>query len=213
MDEQAHPGDRRVERHRPCDGGRLRAPRGTRAAAGAQRRAAGGGRGGHPQGRRRGGELRHRSRRHGARVPPLAEPIIGEHGVPDVVVNNAGAGQWKPFVETSADEARAMMELPYCGGLRRHPRLPAGDAETRQRAGRFRHLAGVVHGVAECLGLYRRPLRPRAGWREALRAGSAAHGDRRDAGDARRWSPAPIGSTIPAAAASCRPGCRWRCPN
>lgn len=47
------------------------------------------------------------------RVPPLAEAIIGEHGVPDVLVNNAGAGQWKPFVETSADEARAMMDVPY----------------------------------------------------------------------------------------------------
>ena len=45
-------------------------------------------------------------------MPPLAETIIGEHGVPDVLVNNAGAGQWKPFVETSADEARAMMALP-----------------------------------------------------------------------------------------------------
>ncbi len=48
-----------------------------------------------------------------SRVPPLAETIIGEHGVPDILVNNAGAGQWKPFVETSADEARVMMELPY----------------------------------------------------------------------------------------------------
>ncbi len=46
------------------------------------------------------------------RLPPLAETIIGEHGVPDVVVNNAGGGQWKPFVETSANEARAMMALP-----------------------------------------------------------------------------------------------------
>ncbi len=48
-----------------------------------------------------------------SQVPPLAETIIGKHGVPDILVNNAGAGQWKPFVETSADEARVMMELPY----------------------------------------------------------------------------------------------------
>ncbi len=47
------------------------------------------------------------------RVAPRAETIIAGHGVPDVLVNNAGAGQWKPFVETSADEARSMMELPY----------------------------------------------------------------------------------------------------
>ena len=47
------------------------------------------------------------------RIPPLAEAIIGAHGVPDVLVNNAGGGQWKPFVETSTDEARGMMALPY----------------------------------------------------------------------------------------------------
>ena len=47
------------------------------------------------------------------RIAALAETIIGDHGVPDVLVNNAGAGRWKPFVETSADEARRMMELPY----------------------------------------------------------------------------------------------------
>ena len=45
-------------------------------------------------------------------VPRLAETIMGEHGVPDILVNSAGGGQWKPFVETSAAEARAMMELP-----------------------------------------------------------------------------------------------------
>ena len=48
-----------------------------------------------------------------AAVARLAASIAGEQGVPDVLVNNAGAGQWKPFVETSADEARAMIELPY----------------------------------------------------------------------------------------------------
>lgn len=47
------------------------------------------------------------------RTAQLAGTIIGDHGVPDVLVNNAGAGQWKPFVETSADEAGAMMAVPY----------------------------------------------------------------------------------------------------
>ncbi len=48
-----------------------------------------------------------------ALVDAVTEALIAEHGVPDVIVNNAGAGQWKPFVETSSDEALRMMELPY----------------------------------------------------------------------------------------------------
>jgi short-subunit dehydrogenase len=46
-------------------------------------------------------------------VATVAERIKAEHGVPDIVVNNAGAGRWLPAVETSPDEARQMIELPY----------------------------------------------------------------------------------------------------
>ena len=46
-------------------------------------------------------------------VRTTAERIKAEHGVPDVVINNAGSGRWLPFVETSLDEARQMIELPY----------------------------------------------------------------------------------------------------
>ena len=42
-----------------------------------------------------------------------AAAIISTHGVPDIVVNNAGAGRWLPLIETSAEEARQMIELPY----------------------------------------------------------------------------------------------------
>jgi uncharacterized protein len=43
----------------------------------------------------------------------VADAIRSAHGVPDIIVNNAGAGRWLPLVETSPDEARRMIELPY----------------------------------------------------------------------------------------------------
>jgi len=42
-----------------------------------------------------------------------AARIIAEQGSPDILINNAGAGRWLPLLETSADEAAAMMSLPY----------------------------------------------------------------------------------------------------
>lgn len=49
----------------------------------------------------------------GDAVAQMAAQIIAEHGVPDVIVNSAGAGAWKSVVETSPQEARAMMDAPY----------------------------------------------------------------------------------------------------
>lgn len=46
-------------------------------------------------------------------VEALAKRITSEVGTPDIIVNNAGAGQWKFIEETSAEEARQMMTLPY----------------------------------------------------------------------------------------------------
>ncbi len=42
-----------------------------------------------------------------------AARIIAEHGSPHILFNNAGAGRWLPLLETPADEAAAMMALPY----------------------------------------------------------------------------------------------------
>jgi uncharacterized protein len=46
-------------------------------------------------------------------VESVCERIKIEQGVPDIIVNNAGAGRWRPLVRTSLEEARAMIELPY----------------------------------------------------------------------------------------------------
>ena len=49
----------------------------------------------------------------GDAVLELAARVKREHGVPDVIVNSAGAGQWKLIEDTSPDEAAAMMSAPY----------------------------------------------------------------------------------------------------
>jgi len=46
-------------------------------------------------------------------VEELAARIGRELGTPDILVNNAGAGQWLPLLETSAQQAREMIEVPY----------------------------------------------------------------------------------------------------
>jgi uncharacterized protein len=39
--------------------------------------------------------------------------IKREAGIPDILINNAGAGRWLPLLQTSAEEALAMIEVPY----------------------------------------------------------------------------------------------------
>ena len=39
--------------------------------------------------------------------------IKREHRTPDIVINNAGAGRWLPLVDTSAEDALAMIAVPY----------------------------------------------------------------------------------------------------
>lgn len=49
----------------------------------------------------------------GEDVLDLAERVMQKHGVPDVIVNSAGAGQWKLIEDTEPDEALTMMKAPY----------------------------------------------------------------------------------------------------
>lgn len=39
--------------------------------------------------------------------------IERERGTPDSLINNAGAGRWLPLLDTSAQDALAMIEVPY----------------------------------------------------------------------------------------------------
>jgi short-subunit dehydrogenase len=43
--------------------------------------------------------------------------ISRELGAPDILINNAGVGRFLPMTETTADEALAMIEVPYLAGF------------------------------------------------------------------------------------------------
>ncbi len=49
----------------------------------------------------------------GDAVLAMAERVTREHGTPDVIVNAAGAGEWKLIEDTTPKEALTMMEAPY----------------------------------------------------------------------------------------------------
>jgi short-subunit dehydrogenase len=46
-------------------------------------------------------------------VRQVSAEIQRDDGVPDVLINNAGAGRWLSIAETTAEEALAMIEVPY----------------------------------------------------------------------------------------------------
>jgi len=48
-----------------------------------------------------------------AAVMEVARRITAEIGTPDIIINNAGAGQWRFVEETSPEEAVQMMAVPY----------------------------------------------------------------------------------------------------
>ncbi len=48
-----------------------------------------------------------------AAVAAVAVRIIAEEGVPDIIVNNAGAGRWLSVAETGPTEVAEMMAAPY----------------------------------------------------------------------------------------------------
>jgi uncharacterized protein len=59
-------------------------------------------------------------------VTQMAERISADVGTPDIIVNNAGAGQWKFVDETTQQEAVQMMAVPYFAAFYvTHAFLPA----------------------------------------------------------------------------------------
>lgn len=49
----------------------------------------------------------------GASVEALAQRVINEVGVPDIIIHSAGLGQWKRIEDTSPEEAHQMIGAPY----------------------------------------------------------------------------------------------------
>ncbi|GAB4210023.1 MAG: SDR family oxidoreductase [Roseiflexaceae bacterium] len=52
-----------------------------------------------------------------AAVEQIAPAILAQVGPPDLLINNAGVGRWLFLEETSAEEAAAMMAVPYFAAL------------------------------------------------------------------------------------------------
>jgi uncharacterized protein len=46
-------------------------------------------------------------------VKQVTDQIKSTIGIPDILINNAGSGQWKFIHETTNEEAEAMMAMPY----------------------------------------------------------------------------------------------------
>jgi short-subunit dehydrogenase len=49
----------------------------------------------------------------GAAIAEVSARIAREAGTPDILINNAGAGRWLPLLDTTAEDALAMIEVPY----------------------------------------------------------------------------------------------------
>jgi short-subunit dehydrogenase len=49
----------------------------------------------------------------GAVVASIARAILEKGLAPDILVNCAGAGRWRPILDTPAEEAATMMAVPY----------------------------------------------------------------------------------------------------
>ena len=64
-------------------------------------------------------------------VAATAARIIADHGSPDILINNAGAGRWLPLLGTSAEEAASMMALPYLAAFNLTRDLLPGMLERR----------------------------------------------------------------------------------
>jgi len=50
-------------------------------------------------------------------VKKVANLIKKEHGVPDIIINNAGSGKWKFVDETEYEEVHQYMAVPYYGAF------------------------------------------------------------------------------------------------
>ncbi|MBT3601489.1 MAG: SDR family NAD(P)-dependent oxidoreductase [Candidatus Latescibacteria bacterium] len=50
-------------------------------------------------------------------VAQIGNAIVQEIGIPDILINNAGSGQWKHTEDTNPDEAVDMMAAPYFGAF------------------------------------------------------------------------------------------------
>jgi len=75
-----------------------------------------------------------------------ATRILAEHRSPDILINNAGAGRWLPLLQTPAEEAAAMMTLPYLAAFNLTRELLPGMLE--RGSGQIVNLTSVACRLA-----------------------------------------------------------------
>ncbi len=79
-------------------------------------------------------------------IEALTGRVLAASGVPDVLVNNAGAGRWRAIDETAPGEAAQMMALPYLAAFELTRAF--GTAMIAKRGGRvvcMTSVAGYTH--------------------------------------------------------------------
>jgi len=81
----------------------------------------------------------------GEAVLKAVAAIETELGVPDVLVNCAGAGQWKFIEDTSPAEAKAMMDAPYFAAF--HFTRACMPGMLARKRGQIVHVNSPVSGV------------------------------------------------------------------
>lgn len=74
----------------------------------------------------------------GAAMVTLAGQVVAEHGVPEVVVNSAGAGEWRFIEDTPPGDAAAMMGAPFFAAF--HTTHAFMSAMLERRRGVFVHV-------------------------------------------------------------------------
>jgi uncharacterized protein len=75
-----------------------------------------------------------------------AQRLVAEHGSPHILINNAGAGRWLPILDTSADEAAAMIALPYLAAFNLTRELLPGMLQ--RRSGQIVNITSVAARLA-----------------------------------------------------------------
>jgi short-subunit dehydrogenase len=81
-----------------------------------------------------------------AALAATARRLVAEHGCPHILVNNAGAGRWLPILDTSADEAAAMITLPYLAAFNLTRELLPGMLQ--RRSGQIVNVTSVAARLA-----------------------------------------------------------------
>lgn len=102
-------------------------------------------------------------------VTEVGAQITAAHGTPDVLINNAGAGRWLSILNTTPEEARAMMDVPYFAAFYvSRAFLPAMVARRSGRIACITSPAGYLAWADACAYIAARHAMK--GFAEAMRA-------------------------------------------